>query len=107
MKILVLCAGRMGYGAVFDLLYNSPAVESVTVADRDREKIENISRQINHPKLQTAELDISDLSSVAELMRSFDAAISCVNYWYNLELSKAAIETQTNFCDLGGNNYIV
>jgi short subunit dehydrogenase-like uncharacterized protein len=26
---------------------------------------------------------------------------------YNLKLSKAAIETKTNFCDLGGNNYIV
>jgi lysine 6-dehydrogenase len=40
-------------------------------------------------------------------MREHDSAISCVNYWYNLELSKAAIETKTNFCDLGGNNYIV
>ena len=40
-------------------------------------------------------------------MRGHDAAISCVNYWHNLELTKAAIETKTNFCDLGGNNYIV
>ncbi|HCA59397.1 MAG TPA: saccharopine dehydrogenase, partial [Blastocatellia bacterium] len=31
----------------------------------------------------------------------------CVNYWYNESLSRAAIETQTNFCDLGGNNYVV
>jgi lysine 6-dehydrogenase len=40
-------------------------------------------------------------------MRGHDAAISCVNYWYNLSLSKAAIETGCNFCDLGGNNYVV
>jgi lysine 6-dehydrogenase len=33
--------------------------------------------------------------------------ISCVNYWYNAALSRAAIETGTNLCDLGGNNYIV
>ncbi len=34
MKILVIGAGRMGYGAAFDLAHNSPEVESVTVADR-------------------------------------------------------------------------
>jgi lysine 6-dehydrogenase len=40
-------------------------------------------------------------------MRGHDAAISCVNYWHNVALSKAAIETSCNFCDLGGNNVIV
>ena len=41
------------------------------------------------------------------LFRGHDSVISCVNYWYNVELSKAAIETGANFCDLGGNNYVV
>jgi lysine 6-dehydrogenase len=107
MKILVLGAGRMGLGAVFDLIYNSPEVESVTVADYDLAKAEKIAAQINSPKLSVQQLDVSNISDVAGLMRGHDSAISCVNYWYNLELSKAAIETRTNFCDLGGNNYIV
>jgi lysine 6-dehydrogenase len=107
MKILVLGAGRMGHGAVFDLLYNSPEIESVTVVDYDFDKAENLSRQINNHKLQVKQLDVSNFSNVTALMREHDSAISCVNYWYNLELSKAAIETKTNFCDLGGNNYIV
>ena len=107
MKILVLGAGRMGHGAVFDLLYNSPEIESVTVADYDYAKAEKIAAQINNPRLQARQLDVSRLSDVADLMHGHDSAISCVNYWYNLELTKAAIETQTNFCDLGGNNYIV
>jgi lysine 6-dehydrogenase len=107
MKILVLGAGRMGHGAVFDLLYNSPEIESVTVADYDFEKAKNLSHEINNHKLQVEQLDVSNFSNVTALMREHDSAISCVNYWYNLELSKAAIETRTNFCDLGGNNYIV
>jgi lysine 6-dehydrogenase len=107
MKILVLGAGRMGHGAVFDLLYNSPEIKSVTVADYDFEKAENLSNQINNHKLQVKQLDVSNVSDVTALMREHDSTISCVNYWYNLELSKAAIETKTNFCDLGGNNYIV
>ena len=40
-------------------------------------------------------------------MDGHDSVISCVNYWYNESLSHAAIETGTNFCDLGGNNYVV
>jgi lysine 6-dehydrogenase len=107
MKILVLGAGRMGHGAAFDLIHNSPDVEAVTIADFDSAKAETIAAQINHPKIQTKQIDVSDYAAVASLMRGHDAAISCVNYWYNLKLSKAAIETKTNFCDLGGNNTIV
>ena len=40
-------------------------------------------------------------------MNGHDSAISCVNYWYNGSLSKAAIAAGTNLCDLGGNNYVV
>ncbi|MGI8786136.1 MAG: saccharopine dehydrogenase family protein [Pyrinomonadaceae bacterium] len=107
MKILVLGAGRMGHGAAFDLIYNSPEVEAVTVADFDFAKAEQIAANINSPKLQAKQIDVSNYADVLNLMHGHDAAISCVNYWYNLELTKAAIETATNFCDLGGNNYVV
>ncbi len=107
MKILVLGAGRMGHGAAYDLIYNSPAVESVTIADYDLAKAETIAAGINSPKLRSKQIDVSNYADVVGLMRGHDAAISCVNYWYNLELSKAAIETRANFCDLGGNNYVV
>ena len=107
MKIIVLGAGRMGHGAAFDLIRNSPEVAAVTVADFDLSKAESVAAQISSPKLQTKQIDVSNYADAVALMRGHDAAISCVNYWYNLELSKAAIETRTNFCDLGGNNYVV
>jgi lysine 6-dehydrogenase len=107
MKILVLGAGRMGLGAVFDFAHNSPGVEAVTVADSDLEKAEAVAKTVNSEKVTAHHLDVSNVSEVVELMRAHDSAISCVNYWYNAELSKAAIATNTNFCDLGGNNYIV
>ena len=97
----------MGYGAIFDLAYNSPEVEAVTVADADFEKAQIVAEGIKSAKVSPIRLDVSDYESCVNTMRGHDAAISCVNYWYNFELSKAAIETRTNFCDLGGNNYIV
>jgi len=107
MKILVLGAGRMGYGAVFDLAHNSSEVEAVTVADADFAKAQAVAKNVKSTKVSAIELDVSDYEKCVSAMRGHDAAISCVNYWYNLELSKAAIETETNFCDLGGNNYVV
>lgn len=107
MKILVIGAGRMGHGAVFDLAHNSPEVEVVTVADADFAKAGQVAKLVNSPKVSVVELDVSDNKKTVSIMREYDVAISCVNYWYNLELSRAAIETHTNFCDLGGNNYIV
>jgi len=107
MKILVLGAGRMGHGAVFDLAHNSSEVEAVTVADADFAKAQAVAKNVKSTKVSAIELDVSDYEKCVSAMRGHDAAISCVNYWYNLELSKAAIETETNFCDLGGNNYVV
>ena len=97
----------MGHGAVFDLAHNSPEVEAITVADADFDKAKRAAELTGSPKISAVELDVSDIDKTVSVMRGHDAAISCVNYWHNLELSKAAIVTRTNFCDLGGNNYIV
>lgn len=97
----------MGCGAVYDLIYNSPDVTQVTVADFDFVKAEEISIRINSPKLFAIQLDVNDYEKTYAVMENHDSVISCVNYWHNLELSKIAVEACTNFCDLGGNNYIV
>ena len=97
----------MGLGAVYDLAHNSPDVKSVTVADYDLKKAEEVAAKVNSAKVTARQIDVSNSSEIVELMKNHDSAISCVNYWYNVELSKAAIATATNFCDLGGNNYIV
>ncbi len=107
MKILVLGAGRMGHGAVFDLIHNSPGVEHVTVADFDLKKAEAVAAAVGTSRVDVQHVDANNIADVTELMRGHDSVISCVNYWYNVALSKAAIETGANFCDLGGNNYVV
>ena len=107
MKILVLGAGRMGHGAVFDLAHNSPDVEHITVADVDLTKTEAVAAAVGTSRIEARQADASNYSDVVELMRGHDSVISCVNYWYNESLSRAAVESRANFCDLGGNNYVV
>ena len=107
MKILVLGAGRMGHGAVFDLIHNSPGVTRVTVADFDFAKAEAVAAAVGTDRIDARQIDASNYADIVELFHGHDSVISCVNYWYNVSLSKAAIEVGANFCDLGGNNYIV
>jgi len=96
----------MGHGAAFDLIHNSPDVDSVTVADFHLEKAEAVAKAVGG-NIVAKQIDASSYEDIIALFRGHDSVISCVNYWYNVSLSKAAIEVGANFCDLGGNNYIV
>jgi lysine 6-dehydrogenase len=103
--MLVLGAGRMGLGAVHDLVSQSD-VTGVTVADYDRRKAEEIAAR--YPgKVTAAQIDCNDQEAVVALMTGHASAISCVNYWLNERLARAAIQAGTHFCDLGGNNDVV
>ncbi len=118
MNILVLGAGRMGYGAAYDLVNNSD-VGHVTIADVDRARVAEVAKRISSAPMKKsvtgisfnsiaeAQVDVGDRKRVVDLMRGHDAAISCVTYHHNLSLAEAAIEARTNFCDLGGNNDVV
>src|SRR3954470_24450909 len=103
--MLVLGAGRMGLGAVYDLAHQSD-VERVTIADMDLARAEAIASRVGK-KVVAKQIDCDNHNAVIELMRGHASTISCVNYWLNEGLAKAAIEAGTNFCDLGGNNSVV
>ncbi len=107
MRILVLGAGRMGLGAAYDLAHNSEGVERVTVADVDEGRARAVAETVGGARVRPTQVDVADDARVVELMRGHDAVISCVTYFHNLRLARAAVEAGTNFCDLGGNNAVV
>jgi lysine 6-dehydrogenase len=106
MKILVLGAGRMGYGAAYDLVHNS-RIEAVTLADVYFDAAKAAADQIGGNHITPKQIDVNDYAATVDLMTGHDAAISCVTYFHNEQLAKAAIEAKVNFCDLGGNNDVV
>ena len=107
MRILVLGAGRMGLGAAFDLAHNSREVGAVTVADIDEGRARAVAETVGGGRVRAARVDVEDSAQVVGLMRGHDSVISCVTYFHNLRLARAAIEAGSNFCDLGGNNAVV
>jgi lysine 6-dehydrogenase len=106
MRVLVLGAGRMGLGAAYDLAHNSEGVELVTVADVDEGRARAVAETLRDGRVRPARVNVEDHARVVELMRGHDAALSCVTYFHNLGLARAAVEARTHFCDLGGNNTV-
>ncbi|HKE31450.1 MAG TPA: saccharopine dehydrogenase C-terminal domain-containing protein [Candidatus Angelobacter sp.] len=110
MRLLVIGAGMMGSAAAYDMA-RSPQVESVTLADLERKRVRAAVHRINKllgtKKVVAANLDASQPSEAAKLMRRHSGALSAVPYFFNLGLCRAAIDSGCHFADLGGNNTVV
>ena len=106
MRILVLGAGLMGRGAVYDLLKNDQ-VESIHVADRSSVSLEQCQQRFSDPRLKTSFCDAEDKEALTELMQDVDGAFCAIHYGLNELFTDVAIATKTHMVDLGGNNDIV
>jgi lysine 6-dehydrogenase len=110
MKIIVIGAGMMGRAAAYDMA-RSDRVQSVTLADSDEARLGHAIEQLNklagNEKVRAVRFDAADAGAALDVMRGHDGVLSCVPYFYNLGLVKAAIGAGCHFADLGGNNSVV
>jgi lysine 6-dehydrogenase len=107
MKMLVLGAGLQGSACAYDLLQNS-AIDEVRLADRDTAALpEFLSRYADNPRLVRVALDAKDPKAVAKAMNGVSAVMCALPYYFNLEMTRLAIDAGVHFCDLGGNTEIV
>ena len=107
MKMLVLGAGLQGSACAFDLL-QQPSVTEVRLADRPGTPLpEFLAPHAGDPRLKRLELDARDGAAVRSAMHGVTAAMCALPYYFNLEMTRAAIEEGVHFCDLGGNTGIV
>jgi len=106
MKIAVIGAGLMGRAAVYDLA-RAEGVEAVGVFDIDAGLAREIGEKYGDGRAVTGQIDAGDEDRAAEILKDYDAAVSCVTYKYNSGLTRAAIKAGCHFVDLGGNNSVV
>ncbi|MFB3917738.1 MAG: saccharopine dehydrogenase C-terminal domain-containing protein [Terriglobales bacterium] len=110
MKLLVVGAGMMGSAAAYDMA-RSADVELVTLVDKDLRRATDAAARMNKlsrtRKVRALKVNASSSSGIVKVMRSHDAALSAVPYFYNLPLAKAAVQAGCHFADLGGNNDVV
>lgn len=110
MKMAVIGAGMMGSAAAYDMA-RAPGVAEVTLIDSDGKRAADVARHMNRlsytKKIHAYKADAAQPKSLIRILGRHNAALSCVPYFYNFGLAKAAIEAGCHFGDCGGNNTIV
>jgi lysine 6-dehydrogenase len=106
MRMLVLGAGLQGSACAYDLLQN-PDVEEVRLADINIQQLPPFLAPYSGPRLVPTPLDVRDREAVLAVMRSANAVMSAIPYYFNLDLAKCAVEAGVHFADLGGNTDLV
>jgi lysine 6-dehydrogenase len=106
MRMLVLGAGLQGSACAYDLLQN-PDVAEVRLADLNVQQLPAFLAPYSGPRLLPTPLDVRDREAVLAVMRSSDAVMSAIPYYFNLDMAKCAIEAGVHFADLGGNTDLV
>jgi len=106
MRMLVLGAGLQGSACAYDLL-QQPTVERVTVADLKPERVPAVLKTSVGRRLALVKVDVQDAAALREVIRGHDAVLCALPYYYNLDVTRAALEAGVHSADLGGNTEIV
>ena len=106
MRMLVLGAGLQGSACAYDLL-QQPVVERVTVADLEPDRIPRVLQPHVGKRLALLRLDVQHGAALRDAMRGQDAVQNAAPYYFNLAVSRAAVDAGIHCADLGGNTEIV
>jgi lysine 6-dehydrogenase len=109
-RYAVLGAGRQGTACAYDMIKRGDA-DSVVLADYALEVAETAAARVNDltgtGKARAVQLDVTDSEAVVAALTGIDAFLSAVPYYYNLDITRAAIRARASMCDLGGNTDLV
>ncbi len=107
MRMLVLGAGLQGSACAFDLL-QQPGVTEIRLADLDVSALPPFLEPFRaDPRLSLIMLDGRDHAAVRAAMQGTQAVMCALPYYFDLEMSRLAIDAGAHFADLGGNTEIV
>jgi lysine 6-dehydrogenase len=105
--MLVLGAGLQGSACAYDLLQN-PAIGEVLLADLETGALPPfLAAYATNPRLKVISLDVRDHTAARHAMEGTQTVMCALPYYFNLEMTRLAIDAGVHFADLGGNTEIV
>ncbi len=106
MRFLVLGGGAQGSAAAYDLL-QAEDVREVVVADLRTEPVHRALQPHLGGRLTIRRIDASSGREVSAAMRGATGVLCALPYYFNLEMTRLALEAGAHYADLGGNTAIV
>ncbi|MEM0348672.1 MAG: saccharopine dehydrogenase C-terminal domain-containing protein [Candidatus Caldarchaeum sp.] len=102
MRIAVLGgAGLTGQAAVRNLLENKK-VSDVRVGDFNPKALDKLANSVKSEKLSIAKIDVRNVEETAAFIRGCDVVINAVQYYFNIDVMKAALQAGVHYVDHGG-----
>jgi saccharopine dehydrogenase-like NADP-dependent oxidoreductase len=101
MKVAVLGAGMMGCATVYDLA-QSKAVKQIQLADFNLPRAKAVARQFGAGKAKAIPADVRNMTALAKLLNGYEAVLNCTQYYWNLQVMRAALAARVHYLDLGG-----
>jgi lysine 6-dehydrogenase len=109
-QYVILGAGRQGTAAAYDLAKFGDATK-VILADINpaaaQASADRINSLLNKDIAQGVQVDVTNPNDLQQLFENTDGVLSAVPYYYNLDITRAALATGTHLCDMGGNTDVV
>jgi lysine 6-dehydrogenase len=106
----VIGAGRQGTAAAYDMAKNG-GTEKLLIGDLNiktaKQSAQRVNSLLNLDIAEAKKINVKNQNELIEFLTGLDAFLSAVPYYFNLEISKAAIKAKASMCDLGGNTEIV
>jgi lysine 6-dehydrogenase len=105
--MLVIGAGLQGSACAYDLLQDAD-LEEVILADMRVDSLPPfLNRYRDDRRLRVMRVDARNESDVRGVMKGVDACMNALPYYFNLDITRLAVDEGVNYCDLGGNTAIV
>jgi saccharopine dehydrogenase-like NADP-dependent oxidoreductase len=96
----------MGRAIVRDLFDSDPN-SHILIADYNLEAAEAVSRDLGAKgaaaaRVEVRQADVRDANALSTLLRGSDMVINATNYYWNLQVMRAALDAGPHYADLGG-----
>jgi len=109
-RYAIIGAGRQGTAAAYELAMHGDASQIIMV-DLDEKAAYSAAAKTNrlkgHKIAKALKLDVQNQGAIEKALKNIDAFISAVPYYFNLNLTRAAIKMKAHMTDMGGNEEVV
>ena len=107
MRMLVIGAGLQGSACAYDLLQDAD-LEEVILADMRVDSLPPfLNRYRDDRRLRVMRVDARNETDVRGVMKGVDACMNALPYYFNLDITRLAVDEGVHYSDLGGNTAIV
>src|SRR3989344_388937 len=109
MRFLILGSGFQGRARAYDMPRNPAATEGAPgdMSAANLASARKFLAKVSGGRAKFKRLDAGNPAAVKKALKGYSALVSCVPYFLNLPLAKAAIAARVHYVDLGGSTDIV